>query len=41
MTLVLISHRPEVWNFGDTIIEISEGAVTMAQGIGCERRSFT
>lgn len=25
MTLVVISHRPEVWNFGDKVIEMAAG----------------
>jgi ATP-binding cassette subfamily B protein RaxB len=40
MTLVVISHRPEVWNFGDKVIEIDAGEFVIPCDMSREQRNF-
>jgi ABC-type bacteriocin/lantibiotic exporter with double-glycine peptidase domain len=39
-TLIVISHRPEVWNFGDKTIEIDGGEMSVPDQAEGERLSF-
>jgi molybdenum cofactor biosynthesis enzyme MoaA len=40
MTLIVISHRPEVWRFGDHVIEIVAGEVSQAGHCHCAAPGF-